>query len=156
MRRDHEPASRDDVRPDVVAIDAVVADFYALFDNRDGLSVLLDAPERVFAPGAVVTRRDGDALATMDVAAFLAPRRAGLADGTLRDFHEYETAARTSVAGGIATRRSCYRKQGLRDGLAIDGEGVKSLHLARTVDGWRITTVLWEDGAGLAWHEASR
>ncbi|WP_133478434.1 DUF4440 domain-containing protein [Cognatilysobacter segetis] len=136
---------------DVAAIDALVAAFYALFDNRDAPSPLLDAPHRVFLPGATVTRRDGDTASTLTLDAFLAPRRAWLADGTLTGFHEWETAERTHVAGGIATRRSRYRKRGRRDGVAIDGAGVKSLHLVRTGDGWRIAAVLWEDGDDLDW-----
>lgn len=150
-------ASAEDVgASDAAAIDAVVADFYALFDNRNGLAPLLDAPHRVFARDAVIVRRDGEALSTMTLDAFLAPRRAWLSDGTLAGFHEWETDARTSVAGGIATRLSRYRKQGLRHGTAIDGSGAKSLQLVRTPDGWRIAAVLWEDGADIDWRDATR
>ncbi|WP_205289373.1 DUF4440 domain-containing protein [Lysobacter sp. TY2-98] len=141
---------------EVVAIDAVVAAFYALFDNRAGLSPELDTPHAVFARDAVIVRRDGDAVATMSLDEFLAPRRRWLADGTLLDFHEWETQSRTFVADGIATRLSRYRKQGRRDGVAIDGEGAKSLQLARTADGWRIAAVLWQDGDAVAWREAAR
>lgn len=138
--------------PEVAAIDAVVASFYAVFDNRRGLSPQIDAPLEVFLPAARILRRDGDAWAAMTLEDFLAPRRRWLADGTLVDFHEWETAASTHVAGGIATRLSRYRKAGLREGVALDGEGTKSLQLVRTAAGWRIASVLWEDGAGLDWR----
>jgi hypothetical protein len=144
------------VSPEAAAIDAVVAAFYALFDNRRGLSPLLDAPKRLYLDDALIVRRDGHALDAMSLDAFLAPRRRWLADGTLVDFHERETDARTAIAGGLATRRSRYRKSGFRDGVAVDGEGTKALQLVRTADGWRIASVLWEDGAGLDWQDAAR
>jgi hypothetical protein len=144
------------VSPEAAAIDAVVAAFYALFDNRRGLSPLLDEPQHVFLDRALIVRRDGAALETMSLEAFLAPRRRWLADGMLADFHEWETQARTAIAGGLATRRSRYRKSGLRNGIAIDGEGTKALQLVLTPDGWRIASVLWEDGAGLDWQDAAR
>ena len=135
---------------EAAAIDAVVAAFYSMFDNRDGPSPLLAAPERVFLREARIVRRDGDDVLSMALEDFLAPRRRWLSDGTLAGFHEYETAASTSVAGGIAVRRSRYRKQGLRDGVSFDGDGAKALQLVRTAAGWRIASVLWDDGAG-AW-----
>lgn len=136
------------------AIDAIVAAFYALFDNRQGLSPLIDAPQQLFLREATILRRDGDAIEVMSLDAFLAPRRRWLSDGTLVDFREWEVEARTTVAGGIATRTSRYRKRGLRDGVAFDGEGAKALQLVRTAQGWRIASVLWEDGAGLGWQDA--
>ncbi|GAB1594776.1 hypothetical protein [Lysobacter claricitrinus] len=148
----HDVAASDEV----AAIDAVAAAFYALFDNRDGLSALLDAPDHIFLRDATIARRDQDATSLMSLDAFLAPRRAWLADGTLVDFHEWETQSRTFIAGDIATRLSGYRKSGWRSGVAIDGVGMKSLQFVRTPAGWRIASVLWQDGGDIAWHEASR
>ena len=140
---------------EVAAIAAVVAAFYSLFDNRDGLSPLLDTLHRVFIDGASIVRREGDAIEVTSLDAFLAPRRRWLADGTMVDFHEWEIHAATAIAGGIATRRSRYRKRGLKNGVPIDGEGAKALQLVRVAQGWRVASVLWEDGAGLDWQDAS-
>ncbi|WP_133501030.1 DUF4440 domain-containing protein [Cognatilysobacter terrigena] len=140
---------------EVVAIDALAAAFYALFDNRQGLSPLLDSPQALFLHDAVIVRRDGDVMTAMSLDAFLTPRRRWLSDGTLVDFHEFETQSRTFVADGIATRLSRYRKQGQRDDQRIDGEGAKSLHLVRTEAGWRIASVVWQDGDDVAWREAA-
>jgi hypothetical protein len=155
--RDAAPAVMDAAASvEVAAIDAVVAAFYSLFDNRDGLSPLLDAPQRLFVDDAMILRRDDSTIDAMPLDAFLAPRRRWLADGTLLDFCEWETHAHTAIAGGIATRRSRYRKRGLRHGVRIDGEGAKALQLVRTANGWRIASVLWEDGADLDWQDISR
>lgn len=152
MRQAEDSAVGAAVSPDAAAIDALVAAFYGLFDNRDGLSPLLDAPTRVFLPEATILRRDGDAYVAMTLDAFLAPRRRWLSDGTLVRFHEWETQASTRLAGGLATRLSRYRKEGLRDGVRVDGEGAKSLHLVLTPGGWRIAHVAWEDGEGHDWR----
>ncbi|MGY3266146.1 hypothetical protein [Lysobacter sp. HA35] len=155
MRGDAGPLIHDAAASDeVAAIDALIAAFYSLFDNRDGLSPLLRTPERVFLPDVTIVRRDADAISVMSLHDFIKPRRAWLADGTLVDFHEWETQSRTFVAGDIATRLSRYRKQGFRSGVAIDGEGAKSLQLVCTEAGWRIASVLWQDGGDLDWCES--
>lgn len=151
------PSAHRDPRPaasaaDVAAVDALAAAFYALFDNRGGPSQSLDAPLHVFVRDAVIVRREAETTLSMTLEAFLAPRRRWLADGTLVDFHEAETDARTFIAGDIATRLSRYRKHGRRDGAPVDGEGVKSLQCVRTAEGWRIASVTWQDGAGLDWR----
>ena len=136
----------------VAAIDAVVAAFYALFDNRRGASPALDTPGCIFRDDAVIVRHDGASVSVMSLDAFLAPRREWLRDGTLVDFHEWETEARTFVAGDVATRLSRYRKSGRRGAVAVDGGGLKSLQLVHTAVGWRIASVLWQDGDD-AWRE---
>ncbi len=81
----------------------------------------------------------------MSVDAFISPARQLLTDGSLVDFHEWEVDATTFVFGGIACRTLRYAKQGILNGVAFSGEGMKSIHLARTAEGWRITSVIWQD-----------
>lgn len=138
------------------AIDAHVAAFFALFDNRAGRVPGFDDAAALFLPDAVIVRRDGDDVQAMSLEAFLAPRLRWLADGTLVDFHEWEMAASTSIADGIATRRSRYRKQGLQHGRAIDGEGAKAIQLVLTGSGWRIASIVWQDGDGVDWLDHAR
>ena len=77
--------------------------------------------------------------------AFIAPRIAMLSDGTLTDFHEWETQARTSVLDRIASRWSRYEKQGLLDGADYRGGGQKFIQLYRAGDRWLIGAILWQD-----------
>jgi hypothetical protein len=131
---------------DAAAIDALVARFYAAFDNRGGRRPSLETIRALFVPGATITRVSADAVEAWSVDAFAAPRIALLTSGALADFHEWETAGETAIGTRIASRRSTYAKRGVRDGRAEEGGGRKLLHVAKGADGWRIAAILWEDG----------
>ena len=127
-------------------IDAVVARFYAAFDNRGGRPVEVVALSALFAPGAAITRVTSQGVDTWDVEGFIAPRAALLGEGeALSEFHEREVAADTTVFENIAGRRSAYRKDGRLDGAPYAGAGRKLIQLCRIGGAWRIASVLWED-----------
>jgi hypothetical protein len=132
---------------DTAEIDAVVARFYAAFDNRGGRAPASDELRELFAPGASITRVSGEGADTWDVDAFIAPRAAMLSDGSLSDFHEWETEAETTVLDNIASRRSRYAKDGRLGGAPYAGAGRKFIQLCRVDGRWRIAAVLWEDDA---------
>ncbi|MEO5867622.1 MAG: hypothetical protein ABIS14_06570 [Sphingomonas sp.] len=125
-------------------IDALIAAFYAAFDNRTAPPVG-DRLRGMFATGARVTRKSASGLDTWDVEAFIAPRIAMLSDGSLTDFHEWETEASTELAGSIASRFSEYSKAGMASGTPVRGSGRKFIQLVKAADRWRIVSVLWED-----------
>ena len=122
-------------------IDAVVAAFYAAFDNRDSRVPVASELLALFGEEATVTRVAGDEVETWSAEQFVAPRIAILTDGTLTDFHEWETEGRTVVAGSIAARWSTYEKES----SSSRGGGTKLIHLRRQGDGWVISSLLWED-----------
>lgn len=137
--------SSPDVSDDEDAIDTLVAAFYAAFDNRSGRAVPADALRDMFLEAALITRATTDGIDTMSVDRFIAPRERMLSDGTLTDFHEWETEARTLVLRDIAARRSTYAKRGDRDGALYEGVGSKLIQFVRTGQGWRIAAICWED-----------
>jgi len=131
---------------DVVAIDALIAAFYAAYDNRGGKPPATAALRGLFTPEGRVTRVSAGDVANWDVDAFIAPREAMLTDGTLVEFHEWETEAVTEVFDNIASRTSHYAKAGTLNGAPYAGEGCKFIQLVRGPDRrWRINSVLWED-----------
>ena len=90
----------------------MTATFYAAFDNRAPRIPTGEELLALFAEQATITRvAPGDA-ACWDPAAFVAPRIAMLTDGTLTEFHEWETESRTAVFEDIASRWSTYEKEG--------------------------------------------
>jgi hypothetical protein len=126
-------------------IGAVVAAFYGAFDNRGGRPAATEALRALFMDDARIVRVADERVESWGVEAFIAPRAAMLADGTLVEFHEWETQAQTTVLGGIASRRSLYRKAGRLNGADYAGEGRKLIQFVRDGGRWRIASVLWED-----------
>jgi hypothetical protein len=63
----------------------------------------------------------------------------------LTSFREIEVAEITEVFGNVAHRLSTYVKSGRMDGAAIDGRGVISTQFIRTPDGWRMSSMAWDD-----------
>ncbi len=126
-------------------IDALVAAFFAVFDNRDGIRVDLDQLRTLCISQALLIKAVGPTPEICDLDAFIAPRERLLSAGTLVDFHEQELSARTKIFGNIAQRWCRYRKAGVLEGRAFATEGTKGLQFLRTPQGWRISAVLWDD-----------
>jgi hypothetical protein len=130
-------------------IDALVARFFAAFDNRQGSVPTTEKFEALFGPsGFVVTHAGGDPQVSTP-RAFVEPRVALLSSGSLVDFHEWETGSQTEIIGTLAVRRSRYAKQGLHDSKPYAGTGTKFFQLARLQQGWRIMSVAWIDDPAL-------
>lgn len=131
--------------PAATGIDAVIAAFYSAFDNRGGRTPPTAALYDMFDASGRITRVSRDRVESWSVEQFVAPRAELLSNGTLTEFHEWETGGSTTVCGNIASRQSHYRKEGIRDGVAYAGEGRKFIQLYRVDARWVITSVLWED-----------
>ena len=126
-------------------IDEVIAAFYAAFDNRGSRPVHTDRLIELFAPEARVVRLSDGVIHSWSVNDFILPREAMLSDGTLTNFHEWETTSRTTVLADIASRESHYEKSGTMNGQPYAGVGRKFIQLCRLDGRWRITAVLWQD-----------
>ncbi|MFI9063309.1 nuclear transport factor 2 family protein [Streptomyces sp. NPDC053429] len=125
-------------------LDALTADFFGAFDNRDGKAADVDRLRRLFLPGGVIVKTGPD-FTVYTVEEFIEPRRRLLAEGRLVDFTEWETSERTEIQGDIASRFGDYRKSGILDGAPFDGSGTKTLQFVRTPEGWRIAALSWHD-----------
>jgi hypothetical protein len=126
-------------------IDALITEFYAAFDNRGPRPPATDALRWMFMDGGRVVRVAPDRVDSWSVDEFVDPREAMLTDGTLTDFHEWETESETTILDNIANRRSHYRKAGVLHGAPYSGEGRKLIQLCRAGGRWSIACLLWED-----------
>jgi ribosomal-protein-serine acetyltransferase len=126
-------------------IDALAAAFFAVFDNRSALRVDLDKLRTLCIPQALLIKAVGPVPEICHMDAFIAPRERLLNGGTLTDFHERELSARTEIFGNVVQRWCRYRKAGVLEGRAFASEGMKGLQFLRTLQGWRISAVLWGD-----------
>ncbi len=135
-----------DVRTEtVVAIDQLIAAFFAVFDNHGGRQPDVGRMRELFAERGVLAKCVASAPEISTVEEFIAPRQELLTSGALTDFEEVETSATTQVFGHIAHRQSTYRKSGLLHGAPFVTRGVKSFQFLETPAGWRILSVTWDD-----------
>src|SRR5262249_60234150 len=107
-------------------------------------AVYADLPD-LFLAGAVLIMNSGASPEISTVEEFVRSRRAAFDRGELRSFEETELAERTELFGNIAHRFSPYRKRALTDRGAIDTRGAISTQFVRTADGWRISSMAWDD-----------
>lgn len=132
--------------PDLhAAINELVGRFYAAFDNRSGRVINVRGLREMFLPEAVIVRANAAEVETMNVDTFIVSRERMLSDGSLINFHEWETSATTQVLRGIACRHSTYAKSGIFSGEPYDGSGAKLIQLVRTQNAWRIAAIAWQD-----------
>lgn len=125
-------------------IDETVAIFFAAFSNVDGPAPV-DSLYDICLAEAVIVNATNRSPAIYSLEQFVEPRRALLSSGTLVGFREYEISSETSVHDRIANRISRYEKTWTEDGVRKQGAGMKILSLLLTAEGWKITSVLWQD-----------
>jgi hypothetical protein len=58
---------------------------------------------------------------------------------------DYEAIRKLFIDGDVAHRMSTYAKRGVRDGAAFAARGVISTQFVRTTDGWRMSSMAWDD-----------
>jgi hypothetical protein len=126
-------------------IEELIAAFYGAFDNRASHALKISELIAMFTPHARISRTTPNGVDEWTVEEFVAPRATLLTDGSLEDFHEWEVEAKTLVSGNIASRFSRYQKQGVLKGAPYTGGGVKFIQLCHGREGWKISSILWED-----------
>ena len=126
-------------------IDALVANFFSAFDNRDGATPRLADLMNCFTDKATIVRRSDGGAELYTVREFALPRIELLTQGALLHFHETEVSSTTQIFDGIATRTSRYSKSGLLDGNDYSGSGTKCFQLVDLGTGWRIAALAWVD-----------
>jgi hypothetical protein len=126
-------------------IDALVARFFSVFDNRDGATPLLADLVDCFTDKAIIVRRSGSGVELYTVTEFAIPRIKLLTQGALLHFHEWEISSETQIFDGIAIRTSRYGKAGLLEGSDYSGAGTKCFQLVDVSTSWRIAALAWVD-----------
>lgn len=127
------------------AIDLVVSRFFAAFTNVNGKCVSLDGLSDIFLPGAAIVKTCGERISVAGLAEFIAPREKLLNGGKLEEFFEEELWERTDIFGSVAQRLCLYKKSGVLSGKRFAAKGMKSIQLANTEVGWKISSVAWDD-----------
>ena len=133
------------ITEDHLNINSLTHAFFNLFTNKYGLSPSLDDIHHLCLPETIIIKKIGDIEEIYNLETFIKPRREILSNGTLTDFEEYETSDGTKVVGHIAQCYSKFKKRGYSCGEYFEGAGNKFFQFIRTANGWKISSVIWED-----------
>ena len=119
--------------------------FFAAVSFDAGGKPGYDAIRDLFIDGGLLIRNTGDAPEVTTVDAFIAPRAELVASGALTEFFEGELEASNHVFGTVAHRWCTYEKRGVQNGAAFAATGAISTQFVRTPDGWRMSSMAWDD-----------
>ena len=99
----------------------------------------------LFVRGGKLIRNNGDEPEICTVAGFIEPRQHMIASGELTFFEQAESGHLTEVYGNVAHRFSTYHKRGRMDGVDFVTRGIISTQFVRTPQGWRMSSMAWDD-----------
>lgn len=133
------------MQADIDALERLTAAFFDAFTMRGGSAGQIDSLYDLFLPQALVVKNVDGAAEVLDVPAFVEPRRALLAGGSLQNFREWETQGRTEVFGHVAHRFSRYQKFWTASGKPYGGTGAKTSQFVRVGGAWKIAALAWDD-----------
>jgi hypothetical protein len=99
----------------------------------------------LFVEQGLLIKNSGQVPEIYSLHAFIAPRQASVDVGDLTRFYEAELSETTPVFGNVAQRFSTYVKSGTLKGVAFEAKGMVSTQFIKTPNGWRISSMAWDD-----------
>ena len=130
---------------DKLLIDNITKQFFDVFNNTNQREPVWSILNNIYIEKIIIIKKTEITDAIYDLASFIEPRKRLLTDGSLTNFSEWELSEETIISGHIAQRHSKYRKRGNLNGIAFDENGTKLFQLIKTIDGWKIAALVWED-----------
>ena len=130
---------------DKIEINNLTKQFFNLFDNTENKIPDWTIAQKICIPEILIIKKTGLSEVVYNLANFIEPRKAILSNGTLTNFQEQELHEETQIIGHIAQRRSMYQKSGNLSGRSVTETGTKLFQFIKTNDGWRISSLVWED-----------
>jgi hypothetical protein len=124
---------------------AVLREFFRAVSFERGERPAYSTLRELFIAEGKLINLSGDVADIASVDGFIAPRQRAVDSGALAWFEEVELDGVDQVFGNVAHRFSNYAKVGERDGVEFSGRGMISTQFVRTRDGWRISSMAWDD-----------
>ena len=119
--------------------------FFAAVSFEAGGKPGYDAIRGLFIADGLLIRNTGDAPEVTTVDEFIAPRAELFASGALTEFYEGELEAANQTFGTVGHRWCSYEKRGVQNGTAFAATGAISTQFVLTPDGWRMSSMAWDD-----------
>ena len=133
------------VTSDLAEIELLMNSFLSAVSFKHGEQPAYGDLANLFAPDARLIKNSGDAPEISTVDEFIRARQPAVDAGELTSFEETELAETTELFGNVAHRFSTYAKHGVTNGDPIDVRGAISTQFIRTPNGWRISSMAWDD-----------
>jgi hypothetical protein len=130
---------------DKIEINNITKQFFNLFDNTGHKIPDWTVAQKICIPEIIIIKKTVLTEVVYNLTSFIEPRKAILSDGTLTNFEEYELQEETQIIGHIAHRRSRYQKSGNLSGKSFVETGTKLFQFIKTKNGWKISSLVWED-----------
>lgn len=130
---------------DKFEIDRIVNIFFNIFTNTGKRQPDWAIINNICIAESMIIKKTGNEEEVYTLDSFIEPRRKILTDGTLTNFEEHEINEETTIVGNIAQRFSKYQKSGYLNGAFFKEYGNKLFHFIKTQNGWKITSLIWED-----------
>jgi hypothetical protein len=126
-------------------IDQLMDKFFAAVSFEKGARPDYDGLRTLFLDRGQLIKSSGAQPEIMSIDTFIAPRMAQVMSGELEAFCEVEIVEHTDIFGNIAQRFSVYRKTGVLGGSALDVLGIITTQFVHMAEGWRISSMAWDD-----------
>jgi hypothetical protein len=126
-------------------LDQLTLAFFAAVSFEQGGRPHYQQIHALFIAQGLLIKNSGQVPEISTLQAFIAPRQASVDVGELTRFHEAELSQTTQVFGNVAQRFSTYAKSGTLKGVAFKAKGVISTQFIRTPQGWRMSSMAWDD-----------
>ena len=130
---------------DKLQIDNIINQFFKVFNNTNQKEPDWETLHKICIDKMVIIKKTGLTETIYGLVSFIEPRKTILTDGSLTNFSEWEVSEETQIIGHIAQRLSKYRKTGSLNRTEFDENGTKLFQFIKTTEGWKISSLIWED-----------
>lgn len=136
------------VSNDNLFINQITTNFFSLFTNTKQRKPKIEDIFNICFTEAIIIKKNNEKEVWFNIDSFINPRKKILTDASLTEFEEYEVFEETRIVGNLAQRFSKYQKKGYINGSYFEGTGNKFFQYVKTVKGWKISSIIWEDESG--------
>lgn len=133
------------ITSDKFNIDQLTKSFYNIFTNSNKQQPNWSLIHAICLPETIIIKKSSIEEEVYNLNTFIEPRKKILLKETLTELEVYEIFEETRIIGNIAQRFSNFQKHGYFNETYFKEKGNKLFQYVKTNNGWKISSVIWED-----------
>lgn len=133
------------ITADKFEIDQLTKSFFNIFTNINKQQPNWNIIHTICLSETLLIKKSNREEEIYNLNTFIEARKKTISDGTLTEFEEYETFEETKIIYNIAQRISKFQKNGYFNEIYFKEKGNKLFQYVKTNNGWKISSVIWED-----------